>query len=371
MRKQEIANFIEKALLQERSVVLTGCHGTGKWNFVKQEICGKAKLPGKAFVDASKWKSNDFFEKVKKGGKAYRDCVICIPDIFELDEAFSLINLLFDERIPFLATSDFAIPMDDPEYSSIAGRFLSIAMASPDYRDWRKENPGGDSSFFLNDFPSFEGDETLLGIIRRGLRHGKRVEEQSEKILSLMKYVLSRSGEAFSFRSLGQKLGYSTNTVIDYLEKLECLNLLYSVRRTNFRNGGSSLLFYPTFNSFYQFSKEDLAEQNNVMSLYASKLIGKLLSYDYRVCSGYLYSFRKEGERRHRECGLVISKGEERAYMQIGIGYDEEKANDILSIRDGYPKYFAVLSEQEMQILDNGLRLVGIERLIKGDLGEL
>ena len=47
------------------------------------------------------------------------------------------------------------------------------------------------------------------------------------------------------------------------------------------------------------------------------------------------------------------------------------RAKPLLAIKNGNPKYYALLSGQEMQILDNGIRLIGIDRLIKGDLKEL
>lgn len=371
MRKKEIADFIEGTLTQGRSVILVGCQGAGKWRFIKEDIAPKVKLPRMRYVDASSWRSGDYFENIARRERGYRNSIICIPDIFELQDAFAIINLLFSRKILFLATSSRLVPTNDPDYTTVAGRFESVAFPSPDYRDWRDQNEGDDPSFYLNDYPGFKGDETLLEIMRRGLRGGKRIEEQSEKMLALLKHVLSSGGKAFSYRSLSQELGYSINTVIDYVKKLQHLNLLYAIERTNLKGAIGGFLFYPTFNSFYQFSKEDLMKTENLISVYTSKLIGKLLSYDYKVCSGYLYSVKKSLSSRYRECGFVLKRDTWRTFMQIDLNYNEEKAKNLLSIKDGNPKYFAVLSGQGLQILDNGLRIVGLDRLIKGDLGEL
>lgn len=374
MRKKETADFIEETLIHGRSVVLIGCKGIGKWRFINDEIIGKGKLQRKKCIDASFWRSEDFFKKLEKSGKAYQNSIICIPDIFGLKDAFSIINLLFDRRILFLATSSCLVPQDDPDYSSIAGRFASLVMGSPDYRDWQEENGGSDySSFYLSDFPGFKGDETLLEIIRHGLRHGKRIEEQSKKLLSLMKCALSSDGP-ISRRYLSLKLGYSVHTVDDYLRKLESFNLLHPIKRMNLSDGRTpteKTIYYPTFSSFYQFSEEDLAKKRNITKLYLSKLVGKLLSYGHEIYSGYRYSTQKGLENRYLECGLVIKKDSSCTFMQMDLDYNENKAKNLLSIKDGNSKYFVVFSDQKLQILNNGLRLVGIDRLIKGDLGEL
>lgn len=375
MRKEEIVAFIKEGFLQGRNVILVGCHGSGKWEFIEEEIFGKDAFSPRKCVDASKWKSRDFFGKIRKEAEKYRGSVICIPDLFELDDSFAIINLLFDKRILFLATSSRLIPEDDPEYSSISGRFLSITMSSPDYRDWKEENGALPYvSFLLDDFPFFRGEETLLEIISSGLKGGKRVEEQSKKMLALFKHVLSFGGEPFSSRLLSRRQGYSVNTVIHYLEKLRDIGLLYSIGRMELKEGHalrSGSLYFPTFNSFLLFSKDDLLEKRKLMFVYRSKLIGKLLSYGYEVFSGYRYSTKKGVDDRYIECGLVLKKGTRCTFMQIDFDYDEEKARNLLSVKDGNLKYFAVFSEQGLQVLPNGVRLIGIDRLIKGDLGEL
>ena len=76
-------------------------------------------------------------------------------------------------------------------------------------------------------------------------------------------------------------------------------------------------------------------------------------------------------KNRYQECGLVLKKDKRVIYRQYGEKYDEIRAKPLLAIKNGNPKYYALLSRQEMQILDNGIRLIGIDRLIKGDLKEL
>lgn len=375
MTRYEIKHAIDSKLKEGRSVVLVGCHGIGKNKFVCETIPETIKIPGRGYLNASRWKREDFYENIVEKGMDFSGLILCIPNLFELKDPFSIINLLFDRRILFLATSDFLAYQDDSDYSSISGRFETINAGSLDYRDWRKENASlSYSNFCLNDYPEYQGDSTLLNIIHHGLARGKRVEEQSQKLMLLMKCILGNGEETFSFRSLSERTKFSPNTIEGYIKKLLGMNLLYSVKRVNLKekeNAKPRFIFYPTFNSFYPFSMNDLAKEKNQKAIYTSKLIGKLFAYNYEVSSGYLYSTKKGLINRYQECGFVLKRNDKILYMFIDSAYDEMKAKPMLCTKDGNPKYYVVLSGQGIQTLDNGIKLIGIDRLIKGDLGEL
>lgn len=373
MTKEEICQNIDKVLKANHSVILTGCHGIRKRAFITKKIPEIVQIPGKAYLDVSQWSKEDFYKNIKKTQMDFSSLILCIPNIFELKDSFSIINLLFSKHISFLGTSDFLIPTNDPEFSSISGRFETINVNSMDYRDWQRGNPLLPfTSFCLNDYPGYRTNITLLELIKHGLSHGKRVEEQSEKIFSLFQYVI-KNEKAFSYRSLSEKTGYSINMVKSYIQKLVQMNLLYVIQKNGLDGRGSlkpKLIFYPTFASFYQFTNEDLAKEENVKTLYTCKLISKLLSYRYEISYVYQYSTSSNLANRFQECGLMLKKDDKTTYMQISPIYDEEKAKSLLKIKDGSPKYFVVFSSQYLQVLDNGLHLVDINHFIKGSLEE-
>ena len=375
MTKDEICHVIKSYLLEGHGVILTGCHGIGKKTFVCSTFPETEKLFGKSFLNVSSWKRDDFYRNIMNNQMNFSEVIFCIPDLFRLEDWFSLINLLFDHHILFLASSDFLIPLDNPEYSSIAGRFKEINVGSLDYRDWKKDNmvlPY--SSFCLNDYPNYIKDETLLTIIKNGLPNSKDPEKLGANLLATLKLILKCRGTGLSLNSLSKRAGYSVNTIAGYRKELINRNLLYPIKRENLNkkdNVNPKSIFYPAYNSFYQFSESDLAEKANIETIYVSKLISKLLSYCYQVSSGYLYSTMPGVKNRYQECGLVLKKDKRVIYRQYGETYDEIRAKPLLAIKNGNPKYYALLSGQEMQILDNGIRLIGIDRLIKGDLKEL
>lgn len=367
--------MIESTIKSGRSLILSGCGGIGKSEFAREEAMRLAGVLKLRYVDASSWRSEDFF-KGKPGERAKRgEAIFFVPEIFRLKEAFSIINLLFGEGALFIATSSEGLRRDDAEYTLISGRFASFEMGSLDYRDWAERHPDRPySDFLLNDYPGEMSEQAILGIISRGLKGGKRIPSQSQKILSFMKLLLEHPGEPCSWRCLSEQSGLSVHTVSDYLGKLISMGLLRVVRRVNLDKGneaGASMLLYPTYNSFYCLAPLDLKEEGSLRAAYMGKLLEKLFSNSYQVCSGFLYSRNKGVKDRYKECGLLLSKGDERIHMLVDLAYDEGKAAALLSLRDGCPKYYVVLSEQERQTLNNGIRLIGIDRLIKGDLGEL
>ena len=103
MTRYEIKHAIDSKLKEGRSVVLVGCHGIGKNKFVCETIPETIKIPGRGYLNASRWKREDFYENIVEKGMDFSGLILCIPNLFELKDPFSIINLLFDRRFPCLS----------------------------------------------------------------------------------------------------------------------------------------------------------------------------------------------------------------------------------------------------------------------------
>ena len=90
-----------------------------------------------------------------------------------------------------------------------------------------------------------------------------------------------------------------------------------------------------------------------------------------KECLAYYISLEKD----ENEIGKIEAGGAPRFGAYFGEHKDQKadikKADALLSLRDGCPEYYVVFSGQGKQTLANGIRLIDIGALIKGDLEEL
>lgn len=285
--------------LQHKMILLTGPRQVGK-TFLSHQLMKHFKTP--TYLNFDNFNQSDI---IRKSSWPINTDFLILDEIHKMSSWKKYLKAVYDTKDPLMSmliTGSARMDTDRQSGESLAGRYLNLRLHPFSVSELKKSIPPQEALSTLNQLggfpePLLSGSERrasrwrnqyFTDLIREDIIDFSRIQEINTMRL-LVELLRDRTGSPLSLNSIAGDLQISPHTVKNYLDILESLYIVFTVRPFH-KNIARSLLKEPKvyfFDSAYVKGNEGVKLENTAACCllkhchYQQDIMGKAVKLHY------------------------------------------------------------------------------------------